>query len=89
MRKLVLFVLAFLGLPDAASAACGSPGLFPRVKARLAHRPHLLRSTAAPVPPRLVGLSGGCTPVFAPSAAACPNCPVPGVVTPKALPLKK
>ena len=76
MRKLVLFTLAFLGLPDAASAACGSPGLFPRIKSRLAHRPHLVRSTAAPAPPRLVGLSGGCTPVFAP-AAACPACPTP------------
>ena len=68
MRKLVLFVLAFLGLPDAASAACGSSGLFPRVKARLAHRPHLVRQVA---PPKLIGLSGGCTPVFAPPAAAC------------------
>lgn len=79
MKKCLFTLLAVLGLSADASAC--SQARFPRARGLVARlipaQPVFPRLRAVVAPVRLVGLSGGCVPVFAPAAPAVELKPVP------------
>lgn len=80
MKKFLIASLAGLGFSADASAAC-SQARFPRARTLVARfvplQPVFPRLRAVIAPVRLVGISGGCLPVFAPAAPTVEAKPVP------------
>lgn len=80
--RYALALLVVFCFTEATSAQCGSQRFFGRLRSRFVHRERIIQRT--PLAPRLIGLSGGCNPVFAPAAAcAAPAAAAPKVETPK------